>query len=185
VGGKLVEWADGEARIYANVPSHHARTAGFLTTLVNLYSQESGAGTAMIARYAMRARPGGNAREPDLTFIAEPNRHRIGVHYLEGPADIAVEVIAPDSVKRAREEKFAEYAADGVPEYWIIDPRPGQERADFYRLAGGRYETIPVSDGIVHSTQVPGFWLRIEWLWDRTSRRWPPCARSWAADPLA
>jgi Uma2 family endonuclease len=35
--------------------------------------------------------------------------------------------------------------AAGVREYWILDPRPGYERADFYVLdEQGRYRPVPV-----------------------------------------
>jgi Uma2 family endonuclease len=170
VEGKIAEWVDGEARIYMNVTSHHARVVSFLDRLLGLYCEETGAGTVLLEPYAMRARVGGNAREPDLMFIAEARRHLIGIQYLDGPCDVAVEVISPDSPRRDREEKFAEYAADSVPEYWIIDPRPGFARAEFYSLVGAQYEPLAVVDGAFHSRQIPGFWMRVAWLWDPQPR---------------
>lgn len=43
--------------------------------------------------------------------------------YLDGPADLVVGIVSPDSVGRDRGEKFYEYAQGGVPEYWLIDPQ--------------------------------------------------------------
>lgn len=65
-----------------------------------------------------------------------------------------------------RVDKYLEYERAGVREYWIIDPRPRQEQADFYvRGEGGRFVAAPIDDeGIYHSTAVPGFRLRLEWL---------------------
>ena len=71
------------------------------------------------------------------------------------------------SVSRVRSDKFYEYPAAGVREYWIIDPRPGKERADFWVLdEDGRYRPVPIDeDGIYHSTVLSGFQLRPAWLW--------------------
>jgi hypothetical protein len=77
-----------------------------------------------------------------------------------------VEVISDDSVACDRADKFYEYQAAGVREYWILDPRPGRERTDFYVLDDrARYRPIPPdSDGHYHSTVLPGFWLQVDWV---------------------
>lgn len=64
-------------------------------------------------------------------------------------------------------DKFDEYEAGGVLEYWIVDNRPRRQRAQVYRLdAEGQYQPMTVgSDEIFHSGVLPGFWLRLEWLW--------------------
>jgi Uma2 family endonuclease len=86
---------------------------------------------------------------------------------LVGPADLAVELISDDSVTRDRRDKFAEYAAAGIPEYWLLDPRPDHHRADFYALGPDRtYEAIPLdAEGRFASRVLPGFWLDPAWLW--------------------
>jgi Uma2 family endonuclease len=119
------------------------------------------------APYAMQAVPGGNGREPDIMFVATANLARLGHTHLEGPADLIVEVISDDSVVRDRDEKFSEYQAAGVCEYWIIDPRPNRRRADFYVLNDrGRFDPVPIpNDNRYRSTALPGFWLDVEWLW--------------------
>jgi len=67
-------------------------------------------------------------------------------------------------------EKFEEYEQYGVPEYWIIDPRAKRPRAEFYQLdERGQYQPVPVGkDGVYHSKVLPGFWLRVDWLWAET-----------------
>lgn len=52
-------------------------------------------------------------------------------------------------------------------EYWMIDPRPGKERADSYWLTEQRgYQAIvPYAEGRYHSHILPGFWFRTAWLW--------------------
>ena len=55
----------------------------------------------------------------------------------------------------------------GVREYWIVDPRPGKERADFWVPdEAGRYQPMPIGDdGTYHAQTLTGFWLRVDWLW--------------------
>ena len=54
-----------------------------------------------------------------------------------------------------------------MPEYWLLDPRPDHQRADFYALGpSGAYEAIPLdADGRFVSGVLPGFWLDPAWLW--------------------
>lgn len=62
-------------------------------------------------------------------------------------------------------EKYKEYEASGVSEYWLIDP--DNQQAEFFRLEkNGRYQLFPLDEeGIYRSTTLPGFWLKAEWLW--------------------
>jgi Uma2 family endonuclease len=115
----------------------------------------------------MRLKPNGSGREPDIFFVAAKNLGRLTDEQLDGPADLVIEVISDESVSRDRDDKYYEYEEGGVREYWIIDPRPHRQRAHFYVLDEyGHYQSIKVgSDGIYHSTAVPGFWLKVDWLW--------------------
>ncbi len=163
----IVEWVNGEAIVHMPPKHEHQRAVAFLVTLLTLFVKLSKSGLVQVSPFTVRLRPGGPAREPDLFFLATENRHRLTSQHLEGPADLVVEVISDDSVARDRADKFYEYQDAGVREYWIIDPRPGRERADFWVLDDqGRYQPVPVGDeGTYHSTVVHGFWLRIVWLW--------------------
>jgi Uma2 family endonuclease len=55
----------------------------------------------------------------------------------------------------------------GIPEYWIVDPRPGLQRAEFLRIGNdGRYAEASLDDdGRYRSLVLPGFWLDPAWLW--------------------
>lgn len=111
--------------------------------------------------------PDGPVREPDVLFVAGEHAARIDAKVLKGPADLVVEVIAEDSVQRDRGDKFYEYQQAGVREYWVVDPRPGLERADFWVLdeRTARYRVVAVpEDGVYRSHVLAGFWLRTEWL---------------------
>jgi Uma2 family endonuclease len=163
----LSEWVDGEVIIHMPTKPEHQRVVDFLNRLLGLFVQLFGLGEVYSAPLAMRLAPGGPAREPDLFFLATEHQQLLNEKELAGPADLAIEVISDDSISRDRADKFYEYQAGAVREYWIIDPRAGQQRVDVYvRDAKGRYQPIPATaDGVFHSSVLPGFWLREEWLW--------------------
>jgi Uma2 family endonuclease len=111
-------------------------------------------------------------RSPDILFLATAHRHRIRPAFIEGPVDLAVEIVSPESVERDTVTKPAEYAAGGVREYWLIDP--SERTVVFYQLDDGRYRLGEIdADGIYRSAAIPGFWLRVRWLW---ARPLPPLA---------
>jgi Uma2 family endonuclease len=111
--------------------------------------------------------PDGPSREPDILFVGQDNLSRIGDKRFDGAPDLIVEVVSPTSVTLDRIRKFREYEQAGVSEYWIIDPRPFQQQADFYlRDEDGQFVPAPVGDDGVYAAQViPGFRLRVAWLW--------------------
>ncbi len=163
----LSEWINGEVTVHMPTTEEHQRVVDVLNRLLGLFVRALRLGIVRSAPFAMRALPDGPGQEPDLFFLAEEHQERLTRHELAGPADLVIEVISDDSVARDRDEKFYEYQAAGVREYWIIDPRPGRLRADFYVLdARGQYRAVPPDDdNIYRSTVLPGFWLDVEWLW--------------------
>ena len=160
------EWVNGEVIVQMPPKEPHQRVVAFLIQLMGLFIQLFQLGRLLPAPFEMRAIPDGSAREPDLIFVAREHLDRLSPERLSGPADLVVEVISDDSVARDRADKFYEYQAAGVREYWILDSRPGRERADFYVLdEKGRYRPVPPeSDGRYHSTILPGFWLHVDWV---------------------
>ena len=115
----------------------------------------------------MRSSPGSRVREPDLFFISHASAGRLGEHAIEGPADVVVEVISPDSPTRDRRDKLREYERAGVPEYWLIDSRPRRKQV----LGSTCWRTVRMSRtrwmaGCFARRVVPGFWLRTAWLAD-------------------
>jgi Uma2 family endonuclease len=163
--GGLAEWVDGEIRLYTSASLTHQKIVEFLFVVLRLMCESTGIGTVKLAPYAMEARRGGSGREPDLMFVAAAHRSRLRESHLVGPPDAVFEVVSEDSVRRDYEEKRAEYERAGIPEYWIVDSRPGFERVLVYALAGRTYAPVAAAeDGAIRSATIPGFWLRPEWL---------------------
>jgi len=164
----LAEWVDGEVTIFMPPTLEHQDALGLLSVLLRLYARTQRVGEGIVAPFEVVVRPGRSYREPDIIFVATQNLHRLSSNRLNGPPDLAIEILSDDSVTRDREVKLREYEAAGMPEYWIFDPRPGRRASYHYRLgADGRYETVhPDPQGRIYSTVLPGFWLKPAWLWE-------------------
>jgi Uma2 family endonuclease len=165
--GLHAEWVDGEAYIFMPTTEEHQDAFSLLHLLLATFVRVFDLGKVMLAPFEMVAVPDRSYREPDILFVAKEHLSRLTRQRLTEPADLAIEIVSDDSVTRDRRDKRREYEAIGVPEYWILDPRPRQHRAEFYRLGdAGTYEPIePDAEGRVHSRVLPGFWLRPEWFW--------------------
>lgn len=160
------EWVAGEVIVHVPPKEAHQEVLTFLATILRLFTTFFRLGRVLVAPFEMKLGSEGPARQPDLLFVASEHLDRLGPDRLNGPADLVVEVVSDESVARDRGEKFYEYQDAGVREYWIVDPRPGRERADFWILGeDGRYQPVPVGPGGVYRSQVVrGFWLRTGWL---------------------
>ena len=161
------EWVDGEVIVSVPPKPLHALVTEFLLPLLSLYVRLFKLGQVLSAPVEMRLPSVPSSREPDLLFLRREHLDRLTPDRIEGPADLVVEIVSDESTTRDRIEKRAEYEAAGVPEYWLLDPRPGQQQAVFYRLTPeGTYAAVPLdAEGRYSSVVLPGFWLRPAWLW--------------------
>lgn len=160
----LAEWVNGKIVMTSPASNEHQDISSFLTAILRIYTELRSLGVIRAAPFQMKME---NGREPDLLFVANAHLDRLKPTYLNGPADLVVEIISPESVGRDRGEKFTEYEAGGVLEYWLIDPQ--RRWAEFYHLRNGRYHLAYAGEeGDYHALVLPGFWLRVEWLWPQT-----------------
>lgn len=158
----LAEWVDGEVVMSSPASDRHQDIMGFLTSVLRIFTEQYDLGVVRPAPFQMKLERG---REPDILFVSNEHLERLRTAYLDGPADVVVEIISLESVERDRGAKFVEYEAAGIPEYWLIDPL--RRWAEFYQLnEEGRYTPAFVGhQNVYQATAIPGFWLRVEWLW--------------------
>ncbi len=180
---RIVEWVDGEIITYMPATLQHQELLAFLFKLLSGFCDVLGLGKVVAAPFEVKLWPDGPSREPDLLFISRDRWSSLSNRRFEGAPDLVVEIVSPSSAREDRVRKFDEYERAGVGEYWIIDPRPRQESADFYRRdEQGIYQPIEIAaDGRVDSTVLPRFWLNVDWL-----RQMPlPSAHTALADVFA
>lgn len=160
-----VEWVDGEIIEMSPISERHEDLSGFLKPLVRHFAEAYNLGVVRGEPFQMKPALSLPGRAPDFFFVATAHLDRLRSTYLEGPADLVVEIISPESRARDRGDKFFEYEAAGIPEYWLLDPI--REQAEFYQLdPGGIYRPAALdAQGRYQSVVLPGLWLQVSWLW--------------------
>lgn len=136
---------------------------GFLDALLRTYNDAKGiGGRVFVTRFAFRLTTY-RAPEPDVAYVRPERLHLLQEREMRGGPDLAIEIVSRDSRSRDYGEKKQVYEKAGVAEYWIVDPL--QERVEFHRLRGQRYEAAPLqAKHIFRSRVLPGFWLDVNWL---------------------
>ena len=105
-----------------------------------------------------------NSPEPDIVFVRKEHAGKIERGGVRGPADLAVEIVSPDSVERDYEKKRRQYERFGITEYWIVDEEL-QKVTLLRRGPRGKYREVKPRKGVLHSEVLKGFWLRPQWVW--------------------
>ena len=138
--GRRGEWVDGEVNPFMTTSDRHHRIHSFLFGILVNHLDLRRVGRVYSQTFELRNRQGA-AREPDLLVVLDHHRDRVEEMRVRGASDLPVEIISRDSVTRDRRVTFEEYAAAGVPEIWLVDPRQGHESVQLYELdAYGRYQ---------------------------------------------
>jgi Uma2 family endonuclease len=90
--------------------------------LGNWISPQGGLVAGSDAKFAVGS---GRGRKPDLTVYFPSSRRPPARGLIRVPPDIAIEIVSPTprDGRRDRVEKMADYAAFGVPWYWLLDPQ--------------------------------------------------------------
>jgi Uma2 family endonuclease len=174
-----VEWVNGEIVPVAQIDEAHDRVTGFLIAIFKFLIEEHDAGEIRSDPFQMKTGPKLPGRAPDLQFIAKKNASRLKRLYVDGPADLVIEVISPGSRATDRGVKFYEYEQGGVREYWLIDPE--RKQAEFYRRGrDGIFKAVePDANGEFHSTVLKGMWIKVAWLWQRPSPKLRSIYQAW------
>lgn len=156
------EWVEGRVIVHSPARPRHADIAGWLVSVLRAFVRHHELGKVLGPEVQFRIP--GRRRVPDVLVVLKDRLNIVGETRLEGPPDLALEIISPDSVERDYREKYLEYQSAGVKEYWIVDYFNARLRA--YALnAEGRYADLPDEDGLIRSRVLPGFYLRAAWLW--------------------
>jgi len=158
---QLWEFVRGEVIMYSPAAAEHQRLVSFLVRLIGGFCEAKGWGEVLTGPAAIRVLPD-VIREPDI-FVLPPEEvpKAKGVPLEVCPA-LVIEVTSPATRTIDLVEKAGDYAAAGIPEYWVVDPE--RKEIVVHRLSGERYEVERVTEGENESASVPDFRLKAEWL---------------------
>ncbi len=146
----------------------HQLISAFFYELLKAFAQARAPGTVLFSgiRVRLKGRKNNGYREPDVVYMKAANAARQHDAYWEG-ADLVMEVVSGDQQDRDRDliVKPREYAAAGIPEYWIVDPEQQVIRVltlarKTYRLHGD----FRAGDQAT-SVLLPGFTVAVADVW--------------------
>ena len=152
---RLIEFTDGFLEFLPMPDDLHFYVQQFAFAAVEAFLRARGKGTCRYAPWKVRV-GAGVFREPDVCALLDEHDRRRGAKYWDG-ADFVVEVVSPKGEGRDYAEKREEYAAAGIPEYWVLDPR--KQELLVLRLDGASYREhgrLRVGD-VAESSAMPGF----------------------------
>lgn len=160
---RLVELTEGNVEVLPMPTMSHQLIVAFFYQALLVMTSREGLGTVLFAPLRVRL-PGGTYREPDVVFMLAEHADRMGEACWDG-ADLAVEVVSDDNREHDLVTKRADYAAAGIPEYWIVDPR--EQAITVLKLAGEAYTEHGVftSGQKATSALLPGFEIDVEAVW--------------------
>jgi Uma2 family endonuclease len=135
----------------------------WLLGVINFFVEENDLGKVYGSRVAFRLGERGGP-EPDVAFVRKDRLHLVERGFVRGRPDLIVEIVSPESVERDYGKKRKQYEEAKVPEYWIVDEF--EQTVTLLRLGkGDTYREVRPQKGVLHSKALPGFWLRVDWLW--------------------
>jgi Uma2 family endonuclease len=160
------EWVEGTLITMAPATLKHNARLYYLYMFLQTYFTLKPIGQVIGQPFVLRLPEFPNRRrEPDLMVVLKTNAHELKETFMDGAPDICIEIVSDESTGRDHGEKFAEYEAGGVPEYWIIDPLRQETR--FYRLNDQKRYVRQNEDeaGNYRTAVLPGFVLHVPTLW--------------------
>ncbi|MGD0091040.1 MAG: Uma2 family endonuclease [Planctomycetota bacterium] len=151
----LVEYTDGFVEVLQMPTWEHQEIVVRLLEALREFIRPRKLGKALCAPLPFKLRDK-VWREPDIVFVLA--QHLADQDYPHH-ADLVVEVVSRGKEAQERDyaQKRRDYAAAGVSEYWIVDPRRSQ--ITVLRLAGAHYVEHGVFRKGAKATSVllPGF----------------------------
>jgi Uma2 family endonuclease len=162
--GQKADLIDGVVYMASPDNIEHYSIYHWLSRLIADYLEEARiVGEIFGSRIAFRLGLTGGP-EPDLGYVDGTRLHLVLKTYVDGPPDLAIEIVSPDSIERDYEKKRKQYEQAGVKAYWIIDPMK-KKMTCFALNAQGKFKKVRPVGGRIHTDVIPGFWVRPTWFW--------------------
>jgi Uma2 family endonuclease len=109
--------------------------------------------------------------EPDILYLTAEQVERMSKRGAEEAPALVIEVLSPSTSRRDRARKRELYERQGVPHYWLADPK--RCTLDVYERRRGGYELIVTltGDAEFRPSLFPGLVIRLAEVWPPTGWR--------------
>lgn len=150
----LVEFTDGYIEVLPMPTDEHQRIVLVLYRALYAFLASRGMGIVLVAPLRLYLQSG-RYREPDVLLLLDADDARRSNRSWTG-ADLVIEVVSPDDPQRDLVRKREEYAAAGIPEYWVVNSvteqiivlqLDGTEYVERGRFAPGAQATSALLEG--------------------------------------
>ena len=126
------EFINGEVIVQSPATYEHTNAVKFLLKLLDTYVESQQLG--FVGSEKLLVTFPRNDYEPDVCFWRTAKAAGFQRGQLKfPPPDFIAEVLSPTTEKIDRGVKFEDYAANGVGEYWLVDPTLEQIQQHFLR----------------------------------------------------
>lgn len=166
----LRELIDGQL-VEIEVPTKtHERIVAALIGLLVHWSWLTDAGQVLASGYRLKIDESRGVM-PDIQFYRRdnlPEGQEKGLE--EGRPDLVIEVVSPSSRSKDNVRKLHDYAAIGVPEYWLIDPEA--RTLERLVLREGVYSILEAfaGDAVFRPAEFEGLEIPLARLWGEGER---------------
>ncbi len=159
-----MEFINGEVVFHSPVKLEHNTATGLLYSLLRAFVTKHKLGFVGIEKILISLTR--NDYEPDVCFFGNAKANKFERGQMRFPApDLIVEVLSESTAEKDRTTKFDDYAAHGVAEYWIVDPK--NETIEQYVLETEKYELLlKARNGTIESIVLPEFKIQIRAVFD-------------------
>jgi Uma2 family endonuclease len=168
---RKAELINGELIIMPTPSIAHENLQGFLLTILRLFTAAFNLGKVFGPRTAVRIAVD-QTYAPDILFVSRERQAIITEHEVREAPDLVIEILSASSAERDRGIKREQYERAGVRELWLIDPY-GPAGTQFFQRQGTRLVEVAPVNGVIYSTAVSGFQLKLAWLWANEGEELP------------
>ncbi len=165
---RLVEYTQGVIELLPMPTYLHQMIAGMLWVMLRQLRIDGSSGRAVQAPFKLKIGPA-RWREPDVAYLLPSSLDRHRNEWWDW-ADLVIEIVSEEGGERDYQIKPADYAALGVPEYWIVDPQRGEIRVLTLDADGYRLTQQALRGQIARSAVVPGFEVDVADLFDQAAQ---------------
>ncbi|MCL6479787.1 MAG: Uma2 family endonuclease [Peptococcaceae bacterium] len=150
IGGKLI--------MVPRPGPKHQRVGAEIVTAFKNYLKRNPSGEIF---YEVDVLLSGQVVSPDLIFISQDRLDIVKELNIQGAPDLVIELLSPSTAKYDKKEKRHLYLANGIKEYWMVDP--DQQLVEVLIAGGNEWRWAGVFDreDVLTTTLLPGLEINL------------------------